>query len=342
MSNNGKRNMDANDKRLSYTSASGVFPLKLVVNRELVESILKDKRITPIHVQLYPTNRCNLNCDWCSCSEVDRKVEMAYDVIIDVMTRYKNLGCQAVTISGGGEPFLHERINDIIKTLYDMGIVVGVVTNGWNLSRLEKENANKLTWVRISLGDGRKPELNTPEYWQKIKDVIKYGDSVSWSFSYVLTEAPNFELIEKMIDFANTNHFTHIRMANDIFVADELYGVMSQVRMWAKKRKIDDHLVIYQDRAIWNSGEKRCLISLLKPVVTPGGEIYPCCGIQYALDPPTKNYADVMKIGTIDDIEKITIEQKAFDGTICVKCYYKHYNDLLSFLLSDVEHKRFV
>jgi len=35
-------------------------------------------------------------------------------------------------------------------------------------------------------------------------------------------------------------------------------------------------------------------------------------------------------------------EQKFFDGSICLHCYYKFYNDLLGTLLQDVKHQKFV
>jgi MoaA/NifB/PqqE/SkfB family radical SAM enzyme len=273
---------------------------------------------------------------------VDRNIEMDYCTIIDVMTRYKRLGCQTVTITGGGEPLLHKRINDVIGRLYDMGISMGMVTNGWNITRLSSENINKLTWVRISLGDSRKRELTTPTYWKKLHDVVDKGTRVDWSFSYVLTKQPYYKLIEKMLEFANLHKFTHIRMTSDIFIADQLSESMNLVRQWVKRNGIDDRIVIYQDRAGWDRGQKQCLISLLKPVVSADGNIYPCCGVQYALDPPTKDFATRLRMGTIRDIERIINEQKFFDGSVCVKCYYKHYNDLLSFLLSDVEHTGFV
>ena len=51
-------------RKESYTVASA-FPVKVAINQELIESIITDRLISPIHIQINPTNECNLNCDFC-------------------------------------------------------------------------------------------------------------------------------------------------------------------------------------------------------------------------------------------------------------------------------------
>ena len=86
-------------------------------------------------------------------------------------------------------------------------------------------------------------------------------------------------------------------------------------------------------------GTKKCLISLLKPVVTADGKLAPCCGDQYKDNPPARDY--IGDFGTINNIDKIWQEQKFYDGSKCVKCYYDNYNILLSTLLEGIKHKNF-
>jgi len=323
------------NRETSYTAASSL-PLKIILDQELVESIQKDKRILPRHIQLNPENKCTQNCSWCSCSNRDKTLEIPYETVVDVMKKFKSLGTKGCTITGGGEFLQHPRANDIIRGIYDLGIEIGLVTNADLIEKLKESDLEKITWMRISLGDGRK--LNR-DYWENLTKTVEKG-KVDFSFSYVVASpTPDYKLINNIVEFANWYDFTHIRLVNDIFNAEKL-NVMEDIKMYLKNEKIDDSKVIYQDRGAWTRGTKKCLISLLKPVVTADGKLAACCGDQYKDKPPAKDY--VGDWGTLRNIDEIWQEQKFYDGSKCVKCYYENYNVLLSTLLEEVKHKEFV
>ena len=84
----------------SYTAAS-VYPVKVLQSADAVDW---RRCVMPIHVQLNPTNACNLECEFCSCSARDKKIRLPFDLIKDMMVMFKRLGMKAVTITGGGEP----------------------------------------------------------------------------------------------------------------------------------------------------------------------------------------------------------------------------------------------
>jgi len=329
------------NKQISYTAASAV-PMKILLDRGLVGTMIDRRKIFPRHIQLNPTNKCTQKCFFCSCSKRDQTAQLSYIEIMNIMSQAKKFGCRALTITGGGDPLCHPRINDMIKGIWDMGIEIGLVTNADLIYRLKKKSLNKLTWMRISLGDGRKV---TQSYWNLFENAVKLGNEVDFSFSYVVTEKPDFKLIEKMVRFANKFNFVHIRLVNNIFNADKLYNAMPSVKKYLKEKKIDDKLVIYQDRGHWTKGTKNCLISLLKPVIGADGYWYACCGSQYALKKPAMDYDPATKISKkkgVNGLIDIYKNQKPFDGRICWKCYYKNYNDVLGALLSDIKHEVFI
>ena len=105
----------------SYTAASSL-PLKIVLDKELVESIQKNKKILPRHIQLNPENKCTQNCSWCSCSNRDKNLEMNYEKIMKIMKKFKSLGTKSCTITGGGEFLCHKEANKILSGIYDLGI----------------------------------------------------------------------------------------------------------------------------------------------------------------------------------------------------------------------------
>lgn len=329
--------MNEQEKKLSYTSVQGKFPLKIIMNKELLNNIIIHKAIIPFHPRLNITNRCNLACDWCSRAETNRKLELSYEKIVEVMEKYKEFGCGAVTISGGGEPLMHERISDVIRAISDMGIKIGIITNGWFLNKLDKCDLDRITWIRVSSGDGR-TEGDT--YWKNLKETVELGNTVDWAFSYVLTENPDFELIKKVVTFSNENEFTHVRVINDLSISDNSHNEHA-LKIWFTENKVNADLVTYQTQS-QNKGSQNCLIGLLRPVIDTDGNIYPCCNTQFAINSSKKNWIKYMSLGTVNDIEKMFSEQKCFDGRKCIKCYSHHYNVLLTMLLSDINHKEFV
>jgi len=315
----------------SFTSA-GIFPIKVLQDRDCIS---REKKIVPRHVQLIITNDCNLKCNFCSCSKRDIGKEMNLEVVIKVMEEYCGLGCMSVTITGGGEPLLHKDINNILFYISNLGIKIGLVTNGLCLSKLTTSSLNRIDWISISFDDNRE--------FKKLEKVFQDIDFsiLDWSFSYVLSSNPNYKNLKDVIEFANRKEFTHVRIVTDLLDLSNVPDMLS-VRNQIQDMGIDDSLVIYQGRKKFTKGKKRCLISLLKPVVDVDGSLYPCCGSQYAMQKPSYQYNGDMRMGGIEEIMDIFDKQRYFDGSACVKCYYDNYNYLLEGMIEDVEHREFL
>ena len=318
------------NRTASYTAAS-TFPAKLLKNRVLDWA----NRIPPKHVQINPTNVCNLHCSFCSCEERDKKMAMDYFELQKMMEMFRDRGCKAVTITGGGEPLLYPRINDLIRHLRYLRIQVGLVTNGTCLDKLDEDAGNKLTWARISLSDER--EVPFPV----IVRAVELMPRVDWAFSYVLSAKPFIGQMAKAVDFANESGFTHIRIVSDMLSLENIPD-MKEIRTLLELHGIDVSKVIFQGRKHPTKGQPKCWISLLKPLVDAKGDVYPCCGTQYALDPPDLDYGESMKMGHWTDFPALYANQVPFDGSRCVKCYYSDYNRALELIAAPIEHEEFV
>ena len=118
----------------SYTAAS-VLPTKLFHKK-----VVEEGKIIPIHPQLYITNKCNLNCKFCSCSDRQKKLEMKFDEVKEVIDVLADRGAKAITFSGGGEPLMNPKINEIITYANLRGIEAGLVSNGVALDKLKYHN----------------------------------------------------------------------------------------------------------------------------------------------------------------------------------------------------------
>jgi organic radical activating enzyme len=243
--------------------AANSIPVKMFKSKDLMKE-LNNKWIVPIHVQLIPTNKCNLKCKFCSCSDRKKNLELSLNQIEEIADNLSMVHCAAVTITGGGEPLLHPKINEIIDLFYHRNIKIGLVTNGYLASRLSKESWYKITWCRISGSDDRAVPLK----------MLPIYDKIDWAFSYVVTKDFKLDNLLEYINFANNNGFTHVRVVSDI-LDDKLE--MFHVKQLVTKSGVNLSKVIFQDRSEYTTGMKNCYISLLKPNIAADGYIYPCC-----------------------------------------------------------------
>lgn len=318
------------NKTISFTAANSI-PVKMFKNTELIDD-LNEKYIPPIHVQLIPTNKCNLNCSFCSCKKRNKTEELTLWQIESLCQDLERLGCKAATVTGGGEPLMHKDIQKILCCLNDHDIKIGLVTNGLLLNKLTTDDFEKITWCRISCADERAFNKDP------IEDAILKGEEVDWAFSYVVGKNFNPANLNKYIAFANKYNFTHVRVVSDLL---DLSNVSDMDKI-KRAVTVDDSRVIYQGRKNFDHGQKDCRISLLKPVIGADGFIYPCCGVQYAHQYEDLDNPESMRMGRIEDIVNIYKNQKFFNGLQCYRCYYKNYNDILGQMVGEMEHLEFV
>ena len=165
-------------KRESFTSASAL-PLKLM--KLATTAVDYEGIIHPLHVQISPTNKCNLFCDFCSCANREVREELSKENMHRLIRDISASGTLAVTITGGGEPLLYQHLNYMVDELFSRGIRIGLVTNGILLGKTDKEVLRKLTWCRISVSDDRDVE----ELLASVNVAVIKAPKVDWAFSYV-------------------------------------------------------------------------------------------------------------------------------------------------------------
>lgn len=324
-----------NSNRASFTAAD-TMPVKLLQNHKLIESITQRRIIPPLHVQLIPTNKCNLKCSFCSCERDDRSGEMDAEEMARLIYNLKKIKTEGITITGGGEPLLYPHIQDLINRMWFHEIKIGLVTNGLLLSKIIPIILNMLTWCRISQGDTR--ENWSQRFFDRLSGVINNAPDVGWAFSYVVSLNPNIEKIKRFIEFADENNFTHIRLVADLLQPDKVN--MDKLREEIKSQTVP---VIFQDRNKPEKGEN-CRVCYLRPVITPDMKVYACCGAQYALKKPTLNFPPELCLGDVSQLPEIIAKSsEPFEGAKhCQYCYYGNYNRTLDMLMTNTQHREFI
>jgi MoaA/NifB/PqqE/SkfB family radical SAM enzyme len=105
----------------------------------------------PILVHIIPMRRCNLDCGY--CNEYDNvskpvpleEMKKRLDILAD-------MGTSIITISGG-EPLMHPELEEIIGHIRKRGMIAGMITNGFLLSkeRIGTLNEAGLEHLQISI-----------------------------------------------------------------------------------------------------------------------------------------------------------------------------------------------
>jgi MoaA/NifB/PqqE/SkfB family radical SAM enzyme len=114
----------------------------------------------PVLAHVIPIRRCNLACAYCNEYD-DFSKPVSLEVMFRRLDKLADLGTTAITISGG-EPLLHPQLEEIIEKIRRRGMIAGLITNGYLLTRerIKKLNAAGLEYLQISIDNVNPDEVS--------------------------------------------------------------------------------------------------------------------------------------------------------------------------------------
>jgi GTP 3',8-cyclase len=131
---------------------------KLMYHLPRVCDWLNGETIYPVYMEISPVGNCNHRCVFCAYDFIgypNRKLDC--DRLLTFIDEAKEVGVKSILYAGEGEPLLHPDIGKIIAHSSNIGIDVGLFTNG---QLLNEEFADvilpSLTFVRFSFNGGTK------------------------------------------------------------------------------------------------------------------------------------------------------------------------------------------
>ena len=303
---------------------AGTFPWKLI---RRASDAVQGGRVMPYHLQLYPTNSCNGACSYCCFRDVDRSLEMPTEEAVELLGYFARLGTRAVSITGGGEPTMHPGLREIIASGRRNNLSIAVVTNGitWGSPGADLTfEDSALTWVRVSVTEA---DLDS------VCRIAERLPHVAVGASFIVHEDADLQAAAKLCLLADrVPNLTHVRFGQDVIELP--HDRMAELR--ARCRGLTDK-AIFQWRDNYESGVRSCLLSRLRPVIDPTGQVYACCSASYAGD-TLRRMPESFAMGHWSRFAEL----EPFDGSRCVKCYYGGYNEVLHRLTTPMEHEAFV
>lgn len=246
---------------------------KMLQHTEVLHSIQKKKKWKPITFQLCPTGVCNFNCSFCSVANRDRTISIPYKWIVKALKDFKSLGAKALEITGGGNPLLYPRINDVIKLAHKLGYDIGMICNEINPGKyLTKESASYLTWYRASIS----AHHNIPNFNYKQYDFSTIPGGVL-SMSYIINKDTTKEILMDIVELVKTRpDVKFVRIAPD-YLDNEM--IVTFKDKWAPMiEEVDKEGKFFFKELIGGCTPypEYCGIGMIRPYVCEDGFVYMC------------------------------------------------------------------
>src|ERR1700716_4299580 len=114
----------------------------------------------PLLAHIIPVRRCNLSCTYCNEFD-DFSKPVPTEEMFSRIDKLGALGTAVVTISGG-EPLLHDELDDVIRRIRANGMIAGLITSGYFLvaERIQRLNRAGLEWLQISIDNVNPDEVS--------------------------------------------------------------------------------------------------------------------------------------------------------------------------------------
>ena len=128
-------------------------PNKLFYHSDKLEHIIDGEIVFPSVYEISLVGSCNHKCRYCVSKSTQNVYILSKEQIISVICQIAQLGGQAITLTGGGEPLLHPFIDKAIKIARAQDLSVGLITNGSRRisTSLAAVFAKNLSFCRISI-----------------------------------------------------------------------------------------------------------------------------------------------------------------------------------------------
>lgn len=296
----------------TYTSTGS----KLLYHGEALALFQEIGMPTPLSLQVALTSRCNLKCVFCSNPRRATHEDIDYDVLTWALENMRELGMKTVEWTGGGDPTMYAKINEVIEYAASLGLEQGLITNGVELMRkVDYKNLNILKWLRIS--------MNCLDYVDRI-DVPRIHGTLG--FSYVVNARTTDEMYDKLREYATRYDAKYIRIVPNCLATDEEQA-LNNLTLSRDIAKLGPPF-FYQAKTFQQP--KECYWCYFKPFFGHDGYVYPCSSVVLNADAEGKFNAQY-RMGTIEQfLEHYTLDDaKPFPTFNCNHCVFMAQNEVL-------------
>jgi MoaA/NifB/PqqE/SkfB family radical SAM enzyme len=344
-------------------------PYKIVHHTEDLKRLKNGQANTPIQVQLVLTNKCGHRCQTCSYhldkspSNADffMKDELDYKKAIEIINDCRNMGVEAIQLTGGGEPTIYPRFGDILTHIV-MGSMmkVALVTNGEKLTEsISDILVNHGSWVRISLDAATKETygefrgiktacfdktLNNIKYL--VKEKKKHKSDLVIGIGFVVNQY-NYKEIYKAVELAQKIGVDNIRISGAFTPEgfghfDSFFDVASKEARIAKNTFENSKFTVFNlfDDRIKDTQEVQdydfCPIKEIQAYIGADYNVYTCCTLAYNKRGLVGSIKDQSFAELWDSEDKQKLFKAHNPKKMCkLPCLYKAKNEFINYCIKE-------
>lgn len=285
---------------------------KMFNHLDRLQAIKEGKRPPPINVEIDFSSRCDYKCQGCHfaythtrgpwAGKVDKPAGaisggdlIDYDLACDIFDQLAAYGVKSLTVTGGGEPTLHQRFDDLIKHAHGVGLELGIYTHG---SFLTGERAawmkQNFKWIYFSFDahDAESYKLHKgvnrfERVRQNVRNLVALPGDATIGMGFLLSK-DNYQHIYAMRNLARELGVDYAQFRPLIDYDQHRPNCLNENTAWIDKavqlleQYHDDPFVIadvsrFVRYAKWaGHGYSTCLWSALQTVITPNGKVWRC------------------------------------------------------------------
>jgi radical SAM protein with 4Fe4S-binding SPASM domain len=337
---------------------------KALYHADKINDLKKGRTIIPTEIQVDPEAFCNDNCKFCSYRKVDGynnemlkmlgpnakpstdskaigrpgiESRIPKNILLDIPYQMVDCGIPAIEITGGGEPSLHPDFEEFYRTCGELGLDIGLVTNGSRLNDRIIEMVKKYgMWIRISM-DSSNPEThklihNTPnmDFEKRLGNVRKLCENkpktLTVGISFIITPE-NFDDIEESARLYAGIGVDHIRFSwmydkqgTAGLTLNQIDHIANLIPKLQKELDRDDFKIFNEKQRIQLYTQKNdfpdCNFQRFVVAIGADSGLYPCCIQKYH---PDFMYAN-LKEKTLSEIFSDWTTEKFMSELNPMKC----------------------
>lgn len=154
---------------------------KLLWHLDRVAEWQAGERVAPLHVDMGISAGCNMACTYCYGviqgrtgfgTDVKGRFNMPEQAIMRFFRDAKDVGIRSIALIGEGENTLNPALYNVIEYAKEIGLDLGLATNGVRISQDDTELETLLTgltWLRVNISAA------SPESFERIHQVKQYA-----------------------------------------------------------------------------------------------------------------------------------------------------------------------
>ena len=311
--------------------------LKIFAHSEALRDIAQRKRIAPVYIRIKPTNCCNHKCYYCSYADsalglrdaVDKRDQIPWDKMREIISDMRDMGVKAVTFSGGGEPLLYPHIVEAMREILEAGIDLSVITNGQLLKDERAEALSGAKWVRVSFDSAdaetysrvRSIPLSAfDEVCDNLRNFARIKrDFCELGVNYVVNHENAAQVFDmaRMVKGLGVNHIKFAaRVTKDLFEYHAPFkeSVIAQLRRAKAELEGDGFRVVdkyegdFDSALVFHRGYRTCYINKLFTVIAADCKVYFCHDKAY------------VSSGVVGDLREMSFKELWYSPDVVKRC----------------------